>query len=167
MLGGGACGRDDEGGDASPSGGEIQVTSLAFGAGDAIPEKYTCEGDNVSPAVLWRLPGRAADVAIVLDDPDAPRGTFVHWVVTGVPADTASVGEGQLPDSAVEHANDGGSTGYIGPCPPNGENHTYRLRVFALDEPVPIAPGASPSAAVAAIEAAATAEGVLTATYGR
>jgi Raf kinase inhibitor-like YbhB/YbcL family protein len=146
----------------------ITVSSPAFGPGAAIPERFTCKGENVSPPLAWSgvAPG-TAEVALVVDDPDAPRGTYVHWVVTGLdPADGRLAG-GAVPAGARQLPNSAGSAAWTGPCPPSGPAHHYRFTVYALRQPPEVAGDADPKAAVAAIEAAATARGRLVATFGR
>lgn len=107
----------------------MTVTSGAFAEGAAIPAKYTCEGDNVSPALSWTDPPTATkSIALVVDDPDA-KG-FVHWVAFGFDPTTRTLAEGTKP--AHEGTNDFGKVGYGGPCPPSGR-HRYRFQVYALD----------------------------------
>lgn len=124
---------------------KIDVTSTAFAEGQRIPTRFTCDGEDVPPPLSWRgVPAGAQHVAVVVDDPDAPGGTFVHWTVllsakaTSVPADLG---------------------GYHGPCPPRGSVHHYRFSVYALER----TPALDPDA----IRAAATASGTLTGTYSR
>ena len=112
----------------------LEVTSTAFGKNEAIPVEYTCEGGNMSPPLAWSaVPATTKSIAILVEDRDAPRGTFTHWLVTGISPTTTSLGkEGNLPTGAVVMKNDKGETGYAGPCPPSGTHH-YHFRVFALD----------------------------------
>jgi Raf kinase inhibitor-like YbhB/YbcL family protein len=151
---------------AMPEG--IRVSSPAFAAGGAIPKRFTCEGENVSPPLAWSgVAAGTAEVALVVDDPDAPRGTFVHWVVVGLDPDQGTLAEGAVPAGARQLPNSAGSAAYTGPCPPGGPAHHYRFTVYALGRPPEVAGDAKPEAAVQAIEAAATARGRLVATFGR
>jgi Raf kinase inhibitor-like YbhB/YbcL family protein len=146
----------------------ITVTSPAFAAGAAIPRRFTCEGENVSPPLAWSgAAAGTAEVALVVDDPDAPRGTYVHWVVTGLDPARGRLAEGAVPPGARQLPNSGGSAAWTGPCPPAGPAHHYRFTVYALQRPPEVAADADPEAAVQAIEAAATARGRLVATFGR
>jgi Raf kinase inhibitor-like YbhB/YbcL family protein len=114
----------------------IVVTSDAFANGQPVPRRYTCDGENVSPPLAWHgVPADAASVAVLVDDPDAQPGTFVHWVVVNVPPTTTS-----LPTAAKgldELTNSAGHTGWSGPCPPPGKLHHYRFNVYALRERIP------------------------------
>lgn len=110
----------------------ITVTSPAFGEGEAIPRDYTCRGAGRVPALAWRgVPGDAAAVAVVVSDPDAPKGTFVHWVVHGLAGRDGGLSGGQLPAGAREAENSAGTVGWYPPCPPSGV-HRYRFTVYAL-----------------------------------
>jgi Raf kinase inhibitor-like YbhB/YbcL family protein len=145
----------------------ISVSSPAFGNGAAIPARFTCAGKDVSPPLRWiGVPQGAAEVALVVDDPDAPRGTFVHWVVI-VDPDTERLAEGTVPAGARQLPNSAGKAAWAGPCPPGGPAHHYRFTVYALRRELVVAGDADPEAAVEAIEAAATARGRLVGTFGR
>lgn len=138
----------------------MTVTSSAFNAGAAIPARYTCKGDNVSPPLQWSAPpSGTAELALVVDDPDAPGGTFVHWVMSGIPASQTRLAENTVPSGARE-ARD-----YTGPCPPSGPAHHYRFTLYALGRSPGIERGADPQQAIAAIQAAATAQGQLVGTF--
>ena len=101
----------------------LNITSGAFDHGAAIPRKYTCDGDNVSPPLAWsNVPGAAKELALILDDPDAPSGVFVHWVVYGLPATAAGLDQNtpateKLQTGGVQGRNGFGNPGYGGPCP--------------------------------------------------
>jgi Raf kinase inhibitor-like YbhB/YbcL family protein len=141
--------------------GEIDVRSDAFAESATIPARFTCDGQNVSPPLRWTgVPPDARALALVVDDPDAPRGTFVHWVVVDIPPATTGVAENASPDGGTRLRNDAGRIGYFGPCPPTGR-HRYRFTVYALPGPLRPDPATSPAAAVAAIERAAVATGRL------
>jgi len=146
----------------------IAVSSAAFGAGGVIPRRFSCAGENVSPPLRWSgVPDGTAAVALVVDDPDAPRGTFVHWVVVGLDPATARLGEGEVPAGARQLPNSAGKAAWSGPCPPSGPAHHYRFTVYALTRQPEVAGDADPEAAVEAIEAAASARGRLVGTFSR
>jgi Raf kinase inhibitor-like YbhB/YbcL family protein len=112
--------------------GVITVSSHAFGDGQQIPPAYTCDGAGISPPLRWSgLPAATGSIAIVVDDPDAPGGTFVHWVVADIPSGMSGVGPGQVPEGGVEVTNSSKAKPYFGPCPPSGTHH-YRFSVYAL-----------------------------------
>jgi Raf kinase inhibitor-like YbhB/YbcL family protein len=146
----------------------ITVSSAAFADGAAIPPRFTCKGENVSPPVRWSgVPEGTAGIALVVDDPDAPRGTFVHWVLTGLDPASDGLAEGAVPAGARQLPNSDGKAAWTGPCPPAGPAHHYRFTVYALRQQPEMAGDADPEAAVEAIEAAATARGRLVGTFGR
>ncbi len=110
----------------------LGVTSPAFADNDPIPVDYTCDGSQVPPPIEWSpVPEGTRSIAILIDDPDAPRETFTHWLVTGISPRVTSL-EGELPPGAIVGENDRGFTNYTGPCPPAGR-HYYRFIVYALD----------------------------------
>jgi Raf kinase inhibitor-like YbhB/YbcL family protein len=111
----------------------MQLTSPDFINGGEIPQKFTCDGDNVSPNLEIRgVPANARTLAFVLDDPDAPSGTFSHWVIWNIPPITDKIVSGSLPVGACEGLNSLGKIGYVGPCPPSGM-HNYIFTLYALD----------------------------------
>ena len=143
------------------AGGAIAVTSSAFPDGGRIPEEFTCHGGGTSPPLAWTgLPSGTRSVAVVVQDPDAPSGTFVHWVLVGVPA-ASELAAGTVPPDATQAANSAGGVGWTPPCPPSGTHH-YRFTVYALDATVDVADGADPGSAIRSVQDAATAEGTLT-----
>lgn len=124
-----ACGGGDPG---------VRVTSPAFDDGDLIPERFSCLGENVPPPLAWTgVPEDAVEVAVLVTDPEAPDGTFFHWVVLRLPAETDRLTDGALPEGAVVAPGSSENPTYIGMCPPQGEEHEYRFTVHALDEPMP------------------------------
>jgi Raf kinase inhibitor-like YbhB/YbcL family protein len=124
------------GGAALAQGSPLSVSSSGFTNGSAIPAKYTCDGEGKSPPLSWsNLPAGTRSVAVVVDDPDAPRGKFVHWILFDVPPATTAITEGTLPAGAEQGKNGKGQTGWTPPCPPSGMHH-YHFRVFALDSPL-------------------------------
>jgi Raf kinase inhibitor-like YbhB/YbcL family protein len=167
-----ACGDDydDDGATDTPSG-DIVVASDTFAEGDGVPLENTCEGDDVSPPLSWSgVPDEAASVVVIVDDPDA--GGFVHWVVFDIPPEVEDlpidVPDGDEVETGGKQAlNDSGEVGYSGPCPPLGEEHTYRFRVLAVDAMLGLEPGVAASEAIGATEDHVLAEGVLTAKFAR
>ncbi|HET9875886.1 MAG TPA: YbhB/YbcL family Raf kinase inhibitor-like protein [Mycobacterium sp.] len=146
----------------------IAVRSSAFTDGGSIPTRYTCDGAGDVPPLRWSsVPGTARALALFVDDPDAPGGTFTHWVVLDLPPDTTSVRPEQLSTAAVQGSNSAGSTGWTPPCPPEGDPHHYRFTVYALDADTGLPKGTAPTSALSAIEAHAIARGRLTGTYTR
>ena len=145
----------------------ITVTSTAFRDGGTIPVKYTCDGDGVSPPLAWTgAPANTGALAIVVDDPDAPRGTFTHWVVLDLEPTTTSIAEGQLPPNAKQAANSAGKPAYEGPCPPSGTHH-YRFTIYALSEATAVPDGTKLDEALKAIDSKTIARGRLTALFSR
>jgi Raf kinase inhibitor-like YbhB/YbcL family protein len=146
----------------------ITVSSPAFTAGSAIPQRFTCDGDNLSPPLGWSgVPAGTVEVALVVDDPDAPRGTYVHWIVIGLDPANTKLAEGMVPPGARQVRNSAGTAAYTGPCPPGGSPHHYRFTIYALQRSPDVGDDASPETTIQAIEAAATARGRLVGTYGR
>lgn len=120
--------------------GAFVVRTDAWDVGGAIPAQYTCDGANLIPPLSFAdIPPEAESLALIVDDPQAPDGGFVHWVVWNLPL--ADIAEGQLPAGAVEGANGSGEDGYTGPCPP--AQHTYFFYAYALDTTLDLAPGAT------------------------
>ncbi len=117
----------------------LQITSTAFSEGQAIPEKYTCQGRDLSPPLKWTgAPPDTRSFALIADDPDAPIGTWVHWVLYDLPASATELAEdtpksATLPGGAKQGLNDFRRLGYGGPCPPSGKPHRYFFKLYALD----------------------------------
>lgn len=115
---------------AKPGGGTMKISSVAFKHNDMIPRKYTCQGDDVSPPLtIEGVPAGAQSLALIVDDPDAPMGTWVHWVVFNIPV-TDRIEENTVPGK--QGRNDFGRNDYGGPCPPSG-THRYFFKLYALD----------------------------------
>jgi Raf kinase inhibitor-like YbhB/YbcL family protein len=145
----------------------ITVQSTEFSAGGPIPTRYTCDGDNISPPLSWAgIPPNSASLALVVDDPDAPSGTFTHWVVVNINPAITSLRAGEVPAGAQQVANSAGDAAYFGPCPPSGTHH-YRFTVYALPQPLEPDRTRSLNEALTAIRRAATAQGQLVGTYRR
>jgi Raf kinase inhibitor-like YbhB/YbcL family protein len=123
------------------------LKSSAFQPGANIPQKYTCRGADVSPPLAWKgAPSGTKAFALIVDDPDAPAGDWVHWVAANIPATTPELPEGvpageNLPGGGVQGDNDFRKLGYGGPCPPPGKPHRYFFRLYALDAPLDVKPG--------------------------
>jgi Raf kinase inhibitor-like YbhB/YbcL family protein len=151
----------------------IQLESAGFTEGAAIPTKYTCDGANVSPPLKWsNVPQGAKSLALIADDPDAPAGTWVHWVLFGVPPSTTELPEGvaaakTVLDGARQGTNDFRKIGYGGPCPPRGNPHRYFFKIYALDTELTLNAGATKSDLTRAMEGHILAQGQLMGTYKR
>lgn len=159
-----ACG---DGGKGRPFG-TMAMGSPAFQKGSALPERFSCEGDNVSPPLAWSgAPAHARSMAIVLTDLDAATPPFFHWVLLNLGVAAESVDAGEVPPGAVQGEASSGSVGYVGPCPPEGESHRYQFTVYALSRMLDVSPGVPATEAVAQIRATAIDEAVLEVTYRR
>ena len=109
------------------------IASAAFERNSSIPKKYTCDGENVNPPLTFSgVPENAKSLALIMDDPDAPRGTWVHWTMWNIDPSTINITVGYVPAGAVEGATSSGKSGYGGPCPPSGTHHYY-FKLYALD----------------------------------
>ena len=145
----------------------LAVSSPAFDDGATIPERFSCEGENVPPPLRWSdIPDGTTELVIVVTDPDAPSGTFVHWTVWGIDPSVTGI-DGDLPEGAVEGTSSSGKATYIGPCPPNGETHRYNFEVIALSAQLPLEAGASVDELRDEVEDVAISSGILTGTFGR
>jgi len=117
----------------------FRLTSPAFENGKNVPNEFTCDGTDCSPPLIWTDPPPETETfALIVDDPDAPSGTWVHWVLYNLPATDRGLSEGagkdcKLPNGARQGRNDFGELGYNGPCPPPGAPHRYFFKVYALD----------------------------------
>jgi Raf kinase inhibitor-like YbhB/YbcL family protein len=141
--------------------------------GERVPVGFTCDGANRSPALRWNAPPAATrSFALILNDRDAPGGSFVHWVVFNLPPETRSLAEAfpagdPLPDRTRQGRNDFGETGYGGPCPPGHKPHRYVFMLFALDTSLNLPAGVTRAQVDEAMEGHVLARGTLTASYGR
>ena len=135
----------------------FELTSTAFANGDPIPMKYTCDDQDISPPLQWEDPPEGTrSFALICDDPDAPVGTWVHWVLYNLPASTLGLPEAipsdaNLPDAGRHSQNSWGRPGYGGPCPPGG-THRYFFKLYALDSQLEVAAGASKEELLRAME---------------
>jgi Raf kinase inhibitor-like YbhB/YbcL family protein len=118
----------------------MALSSSAFANNTQVPVKFTCSGDGKSPALAWsNVPPLAKSLALIVKDPDAPSGNFVHWIIFDIPPSVTSMPEGVPPTAktsfgATQGQNGRGETGYTGPCPPPGKDHHYHFRLYALDD---------------------------------
>lgn len=127
----------------------FQLTTDAFPNEGPIPKKFTCDGQDVSPELDWTDPPAGTRAfSVIVDDPDAPAGTWVHWVLYDLPPDAHNLDEGvpkkdRLSNGACQGRNDFGKIGYNGPCPPRGSVHRYFFKLYALDSETKLKPGAA------------------------
>jgi Raf kinase inhibitor-like YbhB/YbcL family protein len=155
---------------------EFALDSPSFTDGGAIPSKFTCDGTDVSPELtIGGVPDEAETLALIVDDPDAPGGTFDHWLLWNVPADTIHIPEGIKRGESVaslsnarQGMNDFNTVGYRGPCPPKGDGaHRYRFTMYACDRELDVPPGAKKDELQSAVDAAQVARSRITGTYER
>jgi len=151
---------------------EIKLTSASFKEGQPIPRTYTCDGVNISPPLEWGGVAKTAKtLAIVVDDPDAPGGTWVHWVLYNLPADNIGLVENlpateKLAAGGFQGTNDFEKIGYGGPCPPSGTHH-YFFKIYALDSELPLKAGATRAEVMKAMAGHIVLQGQLMGTYRR
>lgn len=151
----------------------LQLTSPAFADGARIPQKYTGDGEDVSPALQWSdPPAMAKSWALICDDPDAPRGTWLHWVIFNLPAklrqlDEAQSTAGTFADGTKQGTNDFGTIGYRGPAPPRGKTHRYFFKLYALDTILDLPPGATKGQWLSAMQGHVLGEAQLVGLYIR
>jgi Raf kinase inhibitor-like YbhB/YbcL family protein len=169
------CCKGSKQADSETAGGErmgIKVTSPAFAEGGLIPAKYTCDGSDISPPLQWGgVPEGVKSIALISDDPDAPVGTWVHWVVYNLPADCKGLEENipldqTLPNGARQGTTDFGRVGYGGPCPPSG-THRYFFKIYALDTKLDLAAGATKRDLLKVMEGHILGQGQLIGKYKR
>ena len=152
---------------------ELAVASVAFVMGAAIPPRYSGVGENLSPPLEWGpVPTGTVSIAILCDDPDAPVGDWVHWVLFNLPPDVKKLDEGvpardRLPNGAVQGLNDSRRVGYDGPCPPPGRPHRYLFKVFALDVKLSLTSAARKKDLLKAMQGHILAQGQLMGTFRR
>ena len=147
----------------------ILLTSPAFANGQPIPVEYTCQGSNRSPELEWKgVPATARSLALIVEDPDAPAGTFTHWVLANIPSVAANLAAGQpAPQGSADGKNDSGRTGYTGPCPPPGKVHHYIFTLYALDHVLSLDDNPSKTSVLSAMSGHILATGQLVGTYQR
>lgn len=148
----------------APADGPLTISSPAFADGAPIPVQYTCKGANIAPPLAWSAP---LGGALIVDDPDAVNGLYVHWVVIGLPPGSGSTADGQTPAGATALPNTAGLPGYKGPCPPAGTGtHHYRFTLYQLPNDYQLPGGLGGVQAAQTIGGAATAQAQLTGTFG-
>jgi Raf kinase inhibitor-like YbhB/YbcL family protein len=151
----------------------VKLISTAFSENGTIGREFTCDGEDRSPQLAWSAaPEKAAAYALIVDDPDAPVGTWVHWVYYDLPAKTSELPEAvekaERPKTGgIQGRNDFGRIGYGGPCPPPGKPHRYFFKLYALDRQLGLKPGAKKADIERAMQGHIIAQGQLVGTYGR
>jgi Raf kinase inhibitor-like YbhB/YbcL family protein len=151
----------------------IRIISDVFEYGALIPETHTCDDINISPPLSWStLPEHTISFTIICEDPDAPRGTFTHWIIFNIPANVhelpkAVKKEERLENNAIQGINDFGYIGYGGPCPPEGPEHRFYFRIYALDSTLNLNPGVRRQDLMDAMWGRVLDEGELMGKYGR
>jgi Raf kinase inhibitor-like YbhB/YbcL family protein len=141
-----------------PARSSFRIESSAFKQGATIPTRYSCQGENISPPLAWaNPPSGARSFALIVEDPDAPAGTWTHWVVYNLPAQARAMPEntpkqGELPNGGLQGTSSFGSVGYGGPCPPPGRAHRYFFRLYALDTVLALKAGAAKADVLAALK---------------
>lgn len=151
----------------------MELKSSAFTEGANIPRKHTCDAEDISPLLRWdNAPAGTKAFVLIADDPDAPVGTWVHWVIYDLPPETKELAEGTAKTETLEHGtkqgmNDFRRVGYGGPCPPSGSPHRYFFKLYALDAPTNLKPRATKQQLLDAIKGHVLAEAQLMGRYGR
>jgi len=151
----------------------MELQSPDFASGANIPKQFTCDTADISPALTWNDPPAATQsFALIADDPDAPVGTWVHWVLFDLPANVRALPQNvpkieQLPDGSRQGRNDFGKIGYGGPCPPPGKAHRYFFKLYALDKKLNLQPGGTKKDVERAMQDHILAQGEWMGRYGR
>ena len=151
----------------------LKVTSDAFTNGSTIPKEYTADGKDLSPSLKWSTPpAKTKSLALTCEDPDAPVGTWFHWIVYNIPPQSEGLSKNiekvaKLKNGSVQGSNDFRKLGYNGPAPPKGPVHHYNFKVFALKKKLSLKPGATKSQFYKSIKGLVLAKGTLTGTYQR
>ena len=158
---------------AESKGAGMELKSSAFIEGADLPRKHTCDAEDISPLLRWsNVPAGTKAFALIADDPDAPAGTWVHWVIYDLPVETKQLAEGTAKTETLEHGakqgtNDFRRVGYRGPCPPSGSPHRYFFKLYALDAPTNLKPGATKRELLNAIQGHILGEAQLMGRYQR
>ena len=146
---------------------KFALTSTAFANNGTIPTQYTCTGAGMSPPLAWKhAPARAVELALIMEDPDTPIGTFVHWVVAGIRPKPPSIAGDAEPAGAVQGANGTGQPGWRAPCPPPGPPHHYIFTLYALKKKVTLPPGGNADTLRGAMEGRIIGQAKLVGRYG-
>jgi Raf kinase inhibitor-like YbhB/YbcL family protein len=144
------------------------ITSPSFEGGEPIPRKFTCDGYDINPELqIQNSPEEAKSLALIVDDPDAPGGTWTHWTIWNIRPDASFLKEESVAPGSVEGMTSAGRTGFHGPCPPPGAPHRYFFRLYALDTMLELKEGASREELETQIQRHLIAEAELMGTYGR
>jgi Raf kinase inhibitor-like YbhB/YbcL family protein len=153
---------------------EIDVTARSLTNGSLIRPRYTCDGINLSPEITWKgVPEATVTQAVVINDPGAPDGAYIHWLIYDIPPDVRGFGEGYgkpyetTDDGSFQGLTSSGDLGYSGPCPPDGETHIYEINVYALDRAMDLPPLTHRAEVLATMDGAVVGHGVLQAGYRR
>ena len=147
--------------------GNMRLTSPAFKNNQLIPKKYTCDGENINPPLqISGIPAGTKSLVLIVDDPDAPMGTWVHWVVWNISPDTTLIEENSVPQGSIQGVNDFGKNTYGGPCPPRG-THRYYFKLYALNTKLPLNPSATKKDVEKAMEGAILEKAELVGLYKR
>ncbi len=146
---------------------ELSISSSAFSQNGMIPPKYTCDGSDVNPPLSFgNVPEKTRTLALIVDDPDAPRGIWIHWVAWTIGPGTKEIPENTVPQGALQGTNDFRKQGYGGPCPPSG-THRYFFKLYALDAVLPLKAGATKAQLEEAMKGHVLAQAELIGRYGR
>lgn len=151
----------------------LELTSEAFGPQETIPERFTCDGEDISPPLSWSAPpDPTQSFALIMDDPDAPMGIWVHWVLFNIPADKRALpenvpAEDQLSDGSLHGSNSWRRSNYGGPCPPSGSTHRYVFKLYTLDTQLDLEAGATKKQVLDAMDGHVLAHGELVGTFSR
>jgi Raf kinase inhibitor-like YbhB/YbcL family protein len=148
---------------------KFTLSSPAFREGGTIPKRFTCDGAGTSPPLSWTgVPASSKELLLLMEDPDAPNGTFVHWIVAHIPPSSRGMPAGRAPAGAVQLQQSFGKSAYGGPCPPEDDPpHHYVLTLYSLDGKLAVSKADSPEEVRSKLKGAARAQGQLRATYGR
>jgi Raf kinase inhibitor-like YbhB/YbcL family protein len=146
----------------------IQISSSVFTEEYTIPTLYTCDGQDISPPLVWSgIPPETKSLALITDDPDAPAGTWVHWVLFNIPANQYELPERAAPGLGIQGKNDFRKLGYGGPCPPMGKPHRYYFKLYALDTILNLPTGSTKAEVEKAMQGHILGQGQLIGKYGR
>lgn len=151
----------------------FRLTSPAFAMGGSIPKQYTCDGADQSPPLAWsEAPAGTQGLALIVEDPDAPGGTFIHWVLYRIPPQPTTLSaalpkQAEFPEGMRQGRNSFRRVGYGGPCPPRGSTHHYHFRLYALAQPLELTPGAGVTEVRSAMSGQILGETELIGVYGR